>query len=350
MTCAAHTLQLSIKDSLKVVEEYSIVSEKVRKIVGHFKHSNVATSALEKKQEQLEVKRERLVQSCPTRWNSTFVMCETFLRNRTPVFAVLSDRSITTADMAVKQRMSELGWLVLEEMITLLKPLQAATKVFCSENKVTLSAVRPVIRSLLDNHFSSKPLDTVTVDLFKSSISSSLTTRFSMDEPTSNPRTAQPLQISEFLDPRYKDLRAESDNEARHIRKLVLEEVIKVSMDVQDSITETETKGTDSDLDLIFASSNEKSDGTTQFEKYLSEPQIGHNLNPLEWWRTREKMYLILATLARKYLGTSASSASSERVFSTAGNIVTAKRSSLSSENVNLLVFIHCNRYLLKKS
>lgn len=222
VNCAAHTLQLSIKDSLRVVEEYSIVSEKVRKIVGHFKHSNVATSALEKKQEQLEVKRERLVQSCPTRWNSTFVMCETFLRNRTPVFAVLSDRTITNADMAVKQRMSELDWLVLEEMITLLKPLQAATKVFCSENKVTLSAVRPVIRSLLDNHFSSKPLDTVTVDLFKSSISSSLTTRFSMDEPTSNPRTAQPLQISEFLDPRYKDLRAESDNEARHIRKLYL--------------------------------------------------------------------------------------------------------------------------------
>jgi len=38
-----------------------------------------------------------------------------------------------------------------------------------------------------------------------------------------------------------------------------------------------------------------------------------------------------------------ATSVSAERCFSTAGNIVTRKRASLSPENINLLVFLHQN-------
>ena len=43
--------------------------------------------------------------------------------------------------------------------------------------------------------------------------------------------------------------------------------------------------------------------------------------------------------MARKYLGVVATSVPSERLFSTAGNIVSAKRSAMDPENVESLVF-----------
>ncbi|KAF0746104.1 Uncharacterized protein FWK35_00023769 [Aphis craccivora] len=42
-----------------------------------------------------------------------------------------------------------------------------------------------------------------------------------------------------------------------------------------------------------------------------------------------------------------ATSVSVERCFSTAGNVVTRKRASLSPENVKLLVFLHQNKQLM---
>lgn len=53
-----------------------------------------------------------------------------------------------------------------------------------------------------------------------------------------------------------------------------------------------------------------------------------------------------LATTAQKYLAIVATSTTSERLFSTAGNIITAKRSALSTENGNKLVFFYTKIYL----
>ena len=50
--------------------------------------------------------------------------------------------------------------------------------------------------------------------------------------------------------------------------------------------------------------------------------------------------------LARKYLAVQVTSASSERLFSTAGNTVTVKRARLSDDNVENNVFLHSNQGL----
>ena len=47
--------------------------------------------------------------------------------------------------------------------------------------------------------------------------------------------------------------------------------------------------------------------------------------------------------MARRYLVVVATSVPSERLFSTAGNVVTAKRCALEPENVEKLVFLHDN-------
>ncbi|XP_036347407.1 zinc finger BED domain-containing protein 1-like, partial [Rhagoletis pomonella] len=81
INCAGHTLQLCIKDALQNIEEYNMIQSKAQKIVSHFKHSNIATTALINKQRQLGINEERLVQSCPTRWDSIYFMCDVLYRN-----------------------------------------------------------------------------------------------------------------------------------------------------------------------------------------------------------------------------------------------------------------------------
>ncbi|CAM9383642.1 unnamed protein product [Sphacelaria rigidula] len=50
--------------------------------------------------------------------------------------------------------------------------------------------------------------------------------------------------------------------------------------------------------------------------------------------------------MARKYLAIPASSASSERLFSVAGNTITVKRASLSDDNAENIIFLHSNQHL----
>lgn len=88
-------------------------------------------------------------------------------------------------------------------------------------------------------------------------------------------------------------------------------------------------------------------DSTVQFQNYLAEPQLRFDFDALEWWKTRATKYPLIVVLAVKYLGIPATSVSSERCFSTAGNIVTANRSCLAPETVNMLVFLYQNKQLL---
>lgn len=65
--------------------------------------------------------------------------------------------------------------------------------------------------------------------------------------------------------------------------------------------------------------------------------------DPLTWWKTKELIYPHVAMLARRYLAVSGTSVPSERVFSTAAGIVTARRSVLTSNNVDRLIFLKKN-------
>ncbi|KAK9528502.1 hypothetical protein VZT92_012656 [Zoarces viviparus] len=65
--------------------------------------------------------------------------------------------------------------------------------------------------------------------------------------------------------------------------------------------------------------------------------------DPLVWWKSNECKYPHIAMMARRYLAVPGTLVPSERVFSTAGDIVTAKRSTLSPENVDILIFLKKN-------
>ena len=60
---------------------------KAHKLVGHYKHSNIAIQTLLKTQEQFGMAQNRLIQDEPTRWNSTFYMLKQLLEQRKAVTA-----------------------------------------------------------------------------------------------------------------------------------------------------------------------------------------------------------------------------------------------------------------------
>ena len=75
---------------------------------------------------------------------------------------------------------------------------------------------------------------------------------------------------------------------------------------------------------------------------YQSVPEeTNDNADPLDFWKTHRGSYPILSKLARQYLGIPATSVPVERLFSQAGELISAKRNSLQPENANILLCLH---------
>ncbi|XP_025192630.1 zinc finger BED domain-containing protein 1-like [Melanaphis sacchari] len=120
----------------------------------------------------------------------------------------------------------------------------------------------------------------------------------------------------------------------------------EINCDVQIKTPVTKHHGA---LEFLFGDevNCNQADSDIQYQNYLTEPQLKFDFDALEWWKTHTSKYPLIVALAMKYLGIPATSVSSERCFSTAGNIVSAKRSCLAPETVNMLIFLYQNKQLL---
>lgn len=76
--------------------------------------------------------------------------------------------------------------------------------------------------------------------------------------------------------------------------------------------------------------------------KYREKDSLGLSGDLLQWWKKQVDLPL-LSALAKSYLSIPATSVPSERVFSTAGDIVTAQRSLLHPDHVDQLIFLKKN-------
>jgi hypothetical protein len=72
------------------------------------------------------------------------------------------------------------------------------------------------------------------------------------------------------------------------------------------------------------------------------------DLDILDYWKSKETDFPLLARVAKKYYGIPITSASSERLFSAAGNVITSSRTLLNTDKAEQLIFIHDNFWLLE--
>lgn len=77
--------------------------------------------------------------------------------------------------------------------------------------------------------------------------------------------------------------------------------------------------------------------------QYADEQLLPLKEDPLKWWKARELVYPLLSKMAKKYLGIVATSVPSERICSTAGVVVSERRSRLKPDHVEKILFLNAN-------
>ena len=80
-----------------------------------------------------------------------------------------------------------------------------------------------------------------------------------------------------------------------------------------------------------------------ELSSYCSAEYIKRKEDPLAWWKKNMSRFPTLARIAREYLPIPAMSTPSERMFSASGYLSSQRRSRLSGENLNQLVFLNKN-------
>jgi hypothetical protein len=75
----------------------------------------------------------------------------------------------------------------------------------------------------------------------------------------------------------------------------------------------------------------------------IRTPIVADSVDPFEWWAVWKVQFPNVAKLARKYLSIPASSVPSERLFSDAGNQITAKRTRLDPKLAGKMMFMKRN-------
>lgn len=139
-SCFAHTLQLAIKDGILVQKGVESLLSVCRKVVGHFKHSNVSLHALASFQAKLELPQQRPVQDEPTRWNSSYYMLQWLMEQKQAILAVSIEISLPT-------ELSNAHWQLMAKVLRVLKPFEEATKE-ASFLTASLAIVIPLVNAL----------------------------------------------------------------------------------------------------------------------------------------------------------------------------------------------------------
>ena len=79
----------------------------------------------------------------------------------------------------------------------------------------------------------------------------------------------------------------------------------------------------------------------------MKENILGRKEDILNYWRINKQRFPKMAQLIFKFLCIAPSSAESERMFSTAGDFLTKKRTTMKSDKLNKLVFLKKNKMII---
>ncbi|XP_063738091.1 zinc finger BED domain-containing protein 4-like [Eleginops maclovinus] len=344
LPCMAHTLQLVVSEGVLSQRSISDIISSGRRIVGHFKHSQLAYSRLHDIQKQLGQTTKRLQQDVPTRWNSSLYMLQSLLEQKLSLSAYAADYELPCSFTSNQ-------WKLIENMTSLLAPFEELTQQI-SSSSATAADVIPSIKAL--TRLLEKTADSDHgVKTSKTTLLEAVRRRFA-DIGSENLYV-----VATIMDPRYKD-RYFPDHLKPHLRD-VLRDVVAalpghsteqpISLEACGSKSPQKKKSAASSLQAMFAElvdeneelRAEESPLTSQINLYLSEPLTPYSGQPLAYWQANKERFPALAEVARAYLCTPCTSVDSERLFSTAAHVVDEKRNRLTSKNAEMLIFIKKN-------
>ena len=357
--CFAHTLNLSVCRAFKV-DALSRILARARKLVGHFRRSPGAAQVLKEKQELLGLPVKKLIQDVPTRWNSAHDMLTRLLEQQAAVCAAVLDPRLPW-DVRHNTLSTE-EVIIAEAAVELLKPFQTTTTLMCSGTLPTASLILPITNTLVTGNLAADERDITVKAKMKRETRDDLEGRYPETSSTYNL-----LLLISSMDPRFKALTFVSDEERRQVeddivRRCLAREAENNAADTLPAAQEPPRKKAkvDSALAVLFgtdvldvtrnddAPPSKEQSVRLELQGYGQEPPIPVTANPLEWWASRQSKYPQLSILARRLLSVPGTSVPAERIFSAAGATVTARRSNLSPDNVDKLLFLHKNSRRVK--
>ena len=343
--CFGHTVNLCVKAGLKQAEVHTAVS-RCGRLVTYFRKSTRAAHILEEKQEALGVQKHKLLQDVETRWNSTYDMISRVMEQQAPICAALIEQK--RMDLLPKDNELRL----LEEVIVVLKPFKDVTEQMSAQKYVTISAIRPLLHYLLNDvlKFSSDSSESLALQKMKREMSANLSSRYQLFE------VSHLIEMSCFTDPRFKSMPFLQKEEAEQLQEDVLD---KLMLDV-DPWEEEQKEDFEADeqppskkaktglgklLSGLYSKPTKKTTSVreqteNEIKRYVDEEPPDIDINPLTWWKMHQSRFPRIAALARNNLCIPATSTPCERLFSTAGDIITNKRARLDPENASMLCFL----------
>jgi len=259
-------------------------------------------------------------------------------------------------------------WDVLKNVVGLLAPFEEATTYVLS-NAVCSSDSIPVLAGLRKRLQNSE--NDTGVKTMKAALLDALCARFQLNDKPE-------YTVATLLDPRYKN-RFFSDIESQAVTHIVKAKLVAIQtqrdtaltgdtegepvlkkpclgngessgslFDCVDDLLDSSSQDAQSESTTTPTSTTVVQDGNMEFARYMAEPLLSRTSDMLAWWRDNKGRFPLMASVARTYLGAPPSSVPSERLFSTAGGVITEHHTRLLPENAEKLIFMKFNGDLLK--
>ena len=336
LVCTAHKLNLVVTCAINEVEEVKEIMEKVKRIVSYIHRSTKASEKLRMMQARLNLPEHKLIQQVETRWNSAFYMLERYIEQEEAVTTTLC--VLDKNDIVIPADQKEL----MQEIIAILRPFEAVTTELSAEKYVSASKVLPLARAL-------QRLTSGYVGIgskLSDKLAEQMSTRFS------NMEDKAVLAVATLLDPRFKKIPFLSAVDK--MTRQIINDASALTTQPQDADDReptsecTSSSGADlvwDDFDKQAAASTSRRtpsiSSLTELKQYFKQPVISRNKDPLEWWSKNAHTFPSLERVAKVYLSAVATSVPSERLFSKAGELISAKRNRIKPKNVNMLLFLN---------
>jgi hypothetical protein len=161
--------------------------------------------------------------------------------------------------------------------------------------------------------------------------------------------------IATAVDPRTKALKGLNDAEKEKVWAAVANEMAAFQDEEQPENLPQEIPQVAGALQDIFDDpiapvevddddqNNNEAERNAELVAFKRAVRIAFGNCPLEWWAVHLHKFPLISKVARKFLCSPVTSASSERVFSVAGRVIEKRRNRLTGLNAENLIFLHEN-------
>ena len=347
LRCHDHTLQLAITKAIKNSGELDAAIKKCKDLASHTHRSAPSTSKLQDACGELGIQPRKLIVPCTTRWNSEYMCVKSVLQVKEAVEAL----ALTTEEFE-RSCPSEDQWKTLENCLPILEKINSISVTLSADKKPTIQEVIPELFVLHQELIAQENHKHKPTKIFFRMLMGELQRRFPL-----NGAMQQINCMANFLDPRYKGLHLMEYQKFEETKTAILiqekapmEEEAPARASNTDEGSNQNSQVNYHDLlrkrlkqNISTSISSNPSKLALELDHYLDAKTADEKIDILDWWKLMKTQYPILSKFARKYLCIPASSASSERAFSTAGNVVTCRRTTLAVDNVEKIVFIKEN-------